>query len=413
MLHTERKARLESLLIPHQALWHVQPFKEETPDWCHDWPDMTANLLALDNDSAENLGHDNDALIRQLSAYLPDLGELHDLIALPGNAPAPDMQPHGRITPACLSSRPILTDIPGRKLAQIHAYADALGTPVAPVLEWCAGKGHLGRLLAQRWQIPVASLEIDSDLCKAGARLADRARLADLQTFIHADALLPGSRDTLRDRHVVALHACGDLHTRLVAWSAEVAARAIDVAPCCYYRTAHPVYRPFENTALHLEQDDLRLAVTETATASARQRRRSRQALAWKLGWVSMRQRLTGDLAYCPFPPVPETWLIDDFSTFIARMLEREIQRGHLDARWSPPRLPAPALLAECEATGQHRARRMLRLQLVRLAFRRALEIWLLMDMAVFLERHGYHVAAKHFCTNQLTPRNLLLSARR
>ena len=54
----------------------------------------------------------------------------------------------------------------------------------------------------------------------------------------------------------------------------------------------------------------------------------------------------------------------------------------------------------------------MLRLQLVRLAFRRPLEVWLLMDMAVFLEQQGYTVAVGPFCAPTLTPRNLLLSAR-
>ena len=55
----------------------------------------------------------------------------------------------------------------------------------------------------------------------------------------------------------------------------------------------------------------------------------------------------------------------------------------------------------------------MLRLSLVRLAFRRALEVWLLRDMAQHLEGHGYRISVAPFCTPELTPRNLMLSARR
>jgi hypothetical protein len=297
----------------------------------------------------------------------------------------------------------LYTDIPGRKQDQIEAYAAAIGEPHAPLLEWCAGKGHLGRLLAHRWHWPVASLEIDADLCAAGESLARRIEVDCMQHFIRADALAPESGRHLAGRHAVALHACGDLHTHLIAGAAVGGSPAIDLAPCCYYRIADTIYRPFSETPLALTSDDLRLAVTETATASAKQRRQSRRALAWKLGWVELRKRLLGDESYRTFPPVPEAWLRGDFSEFARRMIERETDTtgfGDID-------------LVRFEALGHTRAARMLRLQLVRLAFRRPLEIWLLMDMAVYLNRHGYRVEVGTFCPPSLTPRNLLLSARR
>ena len=55
----------------------------------------------------------------------------------------------------------------------------------------------------------------------------------------------------------------------------------------------------------------------------------------------------------------------------------------------------------------------MRRLESVRLAFRRPLELWLVCDMAVYLEQHGCRVNLGSFCTPSITPRNLLLSARR
>jgi hypothetical protein len=56
-----------------------------------------------------------------------------------------------------------------------------------PVLDWCGGKGHLGRLLALAWEVPVHTLEIDPGLCVAGTDLAVRAKVN--QTFVVADAL--------------------------------------------------------------------------------------------------------------------------------------------------------------------------------------------------------------------------------
>jgi len=54
-----------------------------------------------------------------------------------------------------------------------------------------------------------------------------------------------------------------------------------------------------------------------------------------------------------------------------------------------------------------------MRLSVVRHVFRRPLEIWLALDLAVYLENRGYTVDLGSFCARQLTPRNLLISARR
>jgi hypothetical protein len=46
-------------------------------------------------------------------------------------------------------------EIPGRKQQQIEAFAAAARPAAMPVLDWCGGKGHLGRLLALQWQLGV------------------------------------------------------------------------------------------------------------------------------------------------------------------------------------------------------------------------------------------------------------------
>jgi hypothetical protein len=62
---------------------------------------------------------------------------------------------------------------------------------------------------------------------------------------------------------------------------------------------------------------------------------------------------------------------------------------------------------------GEQRRDEVMRLNLIRLAFRRPLEVWLALDQVVFLERAGYRVVLREFCAPTLTPRNLLVSARR
>ena len=53
-----------------------------------------------------------------------------------------------------------------------------------------------------------------------------------------------------------------------------------------------------------------------------------------------------------------------------------------------------------------------MRLSIMRNAFRRPLEVWLALDLAVRLENDGYSVNLGRFCERRLTPRNLLISAR-
>jgi len=50
-------------------------------------------------------------------------------------------------------------------------------------------------------------------------------------------------------------------------------------------------------------------------------------------------------------------------------------------------------------------------LELLRGLFRRPLEIWLLLDRALYLQEAGYQVQLGEFCATSLTPRNLLLLA--
>lgn len=380
---------MREALAAHQALWRPLPFQEPAPAWSARYPHLTAALLALPDDTVDALASDDDALLGWLVRYLPELRGLPALIALPvctatAAAPAPRL----------------LTGIPGRKQAQIRAFAAALGAPVAELVEWCAGKGHLGRLLAWRHDVPVLSLEQDAQLVAAGVALARRAGVR--QTFVVADVQAPHTAACLCGRHAVALHACGDLHLALIRAAAACRLPALDVAPCCYYRIATPRHVPLNADAgLALSRDELHLAVTECATAGARSRRRAWLALAWKLAFLEWRAR-QGVARQQRFGSTPEAWLGLGFAGWLQRLCRRE-------------GLPAPAAdeLPRLAAEGMRRQAQVRRLELVRMAFRRALELWLVLDRAVYLQRQGYQVRVTTFCARADTPRNVLISARR
>ena len=384
-----RQQQLDALLPRFQALWHPQPFRELRPAWCERWPALTAALLALDDDAASALNADSLAALATLARHLPEVAELLPLLDLSLRNPPPAKGDGERWA----------WEIPGRKRAQIEAFAAAACSDGQPVLDWCGGKGHLGRFLAHQWQVPVRTLDIDTALCRAGERLAQRIGVP--QEFISADALatdLPSAAG----HHAVALHACGELHRRLIRRGVEAGITRFDVAPCCYHLHLGDAYRPQAAlSSLLLTADDVRLAVTETVTAGTRERRLRDRAMAFKLAFAAWRQQVSS-CAYRSFKPVPETWMRGNFADFMALMCHRE--------GIAPP---GEGDLERYERRGVERQREVFRLSIVRHAFRRAIEVWLAGDLAVSLEERGYAAELGVFCARELTPRNLLISARR
>ncbi len=384
------QSALDSLLQSTHALWHPQPFREIRPVWCDDYPALTAQLLALDDPSAEHLNHDGQAAHALLAQHFPACADLQSLSQLPAHLKPPPLK---------LGTR-WAWEIPGRKQSQIEAFAAAAQPAGLPVLDWCAGKGHLGRLLALQWQLEVSSLEIDPKLCADGEYLALKARA--IQKFSCKNALTVSDAFS-RDQHAVALHACGDLHRRLITDGSAAGVARFDIAPCCYYRGIGENYQPLSAaTTTALTRDDARLAVTETVTASPRLTRQRDKEMAWKLGFAALRREMTGEAAYRSFKPVPAAWFRDDFSNFAMLLAQREnlpVSQGKV--------------IGSFEAQGWQRQREVMRLSIVRHAFRRPLEVLLVQDLGLYLAEKGYDVAIGSFCERQLTPRNLLISAQR
>lgn len=388
MNHRERFLELQSVLNAHQAFWRPAPFYVRRPDWCAHWPALADAVLGLDDATLERLGADPEANRAWLETLLPLAGQLGALCDVPRLAMR-DLPP---------SDAHFDWHIPGRKREQINAFAAQGPASRAPLLEWCAGKGHLGRRLAMTDRLPVRSLEIDPTLCEDATRLAARSGIE--QTVLCADALDDASRSHVRDHAVLALHACGELHRSLVRTAAHDGAHSYRIAPCCYYRGAQDGYRPLSrDAALLLDGNALRLAVTETVKAPLRIRQRLARDQAWKLGFVALRNDIQGE-AIRPFKPVPSIWLSGDFVTYCRLLAEREKLALPETVDW-------PRWLA----AGEARRAEVRRFELVRHAFRRALEMWLVLDLALGLEEAGFEVQVGTFCDRELTPRNLMVLA--
>ena len=384
---------LDAFLIEHQALWKPRPFTLLQLPWEASYPQLALWLRGRSLEDAEN-SHNQPCLLNAPEPFA-SLAALSLELSAVGELPAHTLVAAGHR---------LNVDVPGRKWQQIEAFASRLSFAAPPKhwLDWCSGKGHLGRRLLQTGQ-QLTCLEYDPALVASGQALSQRHQLQALH--VEQDVLAPGAACLLNADHTpVALHACGDLHVRLIQLASAAGCKQLAIAPCCYNRIALTEYSPISQAAkgstLQLSLDDLALPMSETVTAGARVRRQRDTSMARRLGFDLLQRQLRGVDEYLPTPSLPSAWLERSFADYCHHLaaLKELSTIGPQD--W-------PAL----EAAGWKRLAQVRNLELLRGLFRRPLELWLVLDRALFLADQGYTVRLGTFCESSLTPRNFLLLA--
>ena len=367
------------------------------PAWARRYPELATMLAELTDGECQQLDGSPVELAARVASWLPSLVRYADMVQLPELLSAPEKASEATL-PEIRA-----TDMPGRKRLQSGAFTAALTPLEHPALDWCCGKGHLSRTLAPFCPGEIQGFEWNPELVRDGNRLAqhfgDPVSIR-CQDVMAEDLSLPSRH------HGVALHACGDLHRQLLKRGSESGLPRLSVSPCCYHLTEMEHYRPLSQRvadhqeALQPSRNDLRLAVQETVTAPARVREQTRLVSQWRLGFDGLQRQLRGCDEYLPVPSNPPRLLKEGFPAF---------------CRWAAAkkqlRLPDTVDFDHWQAFGVQRLAEVRRHELVRHLFRRPLELWMVLDYALFLEEQGYRVRLGHFCDRSLTPRNLLLDA--
>ncbi|MDT3230139.1 methyltransferase [Pseudomonas sp. rhizo25] len=382
---------LDGFLIEHQGLWRPRPFTHLHLPWEAEHPALSRWLRQRSLAEAEaSHNHPHD---------LPAPAPFPQLAAQALHLSAVDKLPTHMLEPA---RHRLNVDVPGRKWQQIEAFGAALNFAETPThwLDWCAGKGHLGRRLLQPGQ-QLTCLEYDPALVASGQALSDRHNLPAahrLQDVMADMAINP--------QHTpVALHACGDLHVRLLQLASAAGCKQLALAPCCYNRITADRYQALSAAGrasrLQLSREDLGLPLSETVTAGNRVRQQRDTSMARRLGFDRLQRQLRGCDEYLPTPSLPASWLDKPYADYCQELANvKGLSTGEQD--WTA-----------LEAHGWHRLAEVRNLELVRGLFRRPLEMWLVLDRALFLQERGYNVEVGSFCETALTPRNLMVLAER
>lgn len=390
-----RFAALDAFLIEHQTLWKPRPFTHLQLPWEVSYPELAEWLRGRSLEEAEH-SHNQPCLLDAPEPFA-SLAALSLELSAVGELPVHALEAAGHR---------LNVDVPGRKWQQIEAFASRLQFADAPShwLDWCSGKGHLGRRLLQTGQ-QLTCLEYDPALVSSGQALSQRHQLHALH--VEQDVLAAHATSFLNADHTpVALHACGDLHVRLIQLASATGCKQLAIAPCCYNRISLSEYQPLSSSAkgsdLQLSLEDLSLPMSETVTAGARVRRQRDASMARRLAFDLLQRHLRGIDEYLPTPSLPSAWLDKSFADYCHHLaaLKELSTIGPQD--WSA-----------LEAAGWQRLAEVRNLELLRGLLRRPLELWLVLDQALFLFEQGYAVRLGTFCETPLTPRNFLLLAER
>ncbi|MEZ9892783.1 methyltransferase [Vibrio lentus] len=386
---------LDSFLLEHQVYWRSEPFhlcKTQQQPWVDVNRPLVDWLNSLSIESIQILKEQPQVLIKELIRFLPELETANQNIQFDHSVFAGLDLPRGTAD-----------GIPGRKLQQIVAMGEASleHHHGKEWLEWCSGKGFLGRILSQQSDQKVTSFEWQQSLCESGQKIADAQHLD--MSFVQGDAFSKeADRVFNSNQHAVALHACGDLHVELVKKSVSHGLPAVTISPCCYHLIRDENYQAMssvaKNSALTLSKSDLRIPLQETVTGGERVKRHRQLEMSYRLGFSQLLKGELGVDEYVPVPSIKKSELSKGFESFC--YWASEVKKLPLDSNidFEPYLVQGEALFWEME-----------KLSLVQQVFRRPLEIWLALDRAIYLEEQGYEASIEEFCERSVTPRNLLI----
>jgi SAM-dependent methyltransferase len=292
-----------------------------------------------------------------------------------------------------------------RKRAQIDAFARLvlpLSAHATRVVDVGSGHGHLTRDIAERIAVPVVGLERDAALADRARTLSPSASVEFAVTDVLHDGLVFSPGDC-----VIALHACGELGDATVESVARCGA-SLALVGCCLQKRRASSRHPLCAMGAFGEALDLPKSVLGLSNLTARddgvEATRS-ENLAARERRLALHRLLTAALGELRFGA--------EIEGVNRRAAQRDL--ASLVARaFAVRRLPAPPAAAVDEAARwaalQHARTR--RLSLPRAMLARALEVFVLLDRARYLEERGLEVAVGPIFPASVSARNLAVIAR-
>ncbi|WP_394133037.1 methyltransferase [Shewanella maritima] len=442
----QQMTQLSACLAAYRALWQVKAFDCDELPWQAQFPMLADSVWQVADSEIDALDADQSLLVERFLPVIAQDMQLSDLESQQLQSLLTDVIDNSVQVQAGVNDKQLpeaikshfSAHIKGRKWQQIERFSNYI-TPQTPILEWCAGKGHLGRYLAKLHDTPVHSVEWQQALCDEGQAFAQRWQLpqqfqcADVFNIANKDhqatsaggeaaitvaistpvttskAIATSTPKTIasplrQEQYAVALHACGDLHVKLLNLATQAQTQSIAISPCCYHLIQTPQYQALSSVAkqasFSLSRHDLQLPLQQSVIASDSQKQLRLKEIAWRLGFDCLQRQQRNINEYLPIPSIKRSQLSGQFANFCqwAANAKQLTLTEDIDFDYYLK-------------LGTERQRLTQRIDLIAHLFRRALEKWLVIDRACYLVENNYQVEVFEFCVSSITPRNCLIRA--
>jgi len=293
-----------------------------------------------------------------------------------------------------------------RKRTQIEAFAGVVAPFAAAakrVIDVGSGHGHLTRDIAERIAVPVIGLERDVALAERARELSPRASPAFAITDVLSDGL------SLRvDDLVIGLHACGELGDAMVE-SAARAGSSVVLVGCCLQKRRAASRAPLCDSSGLADRLDLPRALLGLSNLSAGDdgvEATRAENLAARERRLALHRLLRDTVGELRLGAEIEGLNRRAAHGELASLVSRAFALRGLDA-------PAASALASAATWAKQHHARTRRLALPRSLLARPLEVFVLLDRALHLERHGFTVGTVELFPTAVSARNLALLASR
>jgi hypothetical protein len=292
-----------------------------------------------------------------------------------------------------------------RKRAQIDAFRAlvlSVAARVSRVVDVGSGHGHLTRAIAERMEHPVIGLERDAALVGRARAMAEGRAPSFVVTDVLREGLTPLPGDCF-----VGLHACGELGDVMVTTVSGTPGTSLALVGCCLQKRRQlsrlplcPIRGFDERLDLprrllglsNLTTRDEGVEASRSDNLAARERRLAlHRLLTLRWGPIRLGAEIDG---------LNRRVARRDLSSLVARAFAR---RGAA--------APSAAAIAEAARWAREAHGRARRLCLPRTLLARVLEVYVLLDRAMILERRGFAVRVGTAFPVDVSARNLALVA--
>ena len=376
-----------SLLIENRSLWSFHPFTQEVHSWECDYPEASDFLRSWTPEEVEHFEMCPQNHPEAPSSILDIFSRCQEYTNLPIMYDS-----------SFSCSKQLLLNIKERKRHQLIPFISCIQDPCLNYVDWCCGKGHLGRMLASIFGANIVGIENNLQVIEKGRSLAPQK-----QVFIECDVFHNDIPDF--QGGMVALHSCGSLLTKAMEQVFEQDLQECFLVSCCYHKINEEFYVPMSETGkkqhVCFTKKELRLPSTLEHHASKKSKRRRRADMRYRLSIDYILQEIGFHSSYTSFPPVPDFWKDLSFQEYV-------------DQVWARENYPSISKInvKNMEEKGREQLRIIRALSSFRSMFGRVLEVWINTDRALWLQEKGYNVTLGICMPKSASPRNIAIQAK-